>query len=75
MNLILAIGLICLSLFLGILIGAFLRRRSKYNGIINVIKTPDKTTYSIELNHPTEVLQTVKEATFKIQLPDEDPVA
>jgi hypothetical protein len=75
MNLILAIALMWVALSLGILIGAFLKRRYKYNGIINVIRTPDKTTYSIELNHPTEVLQTIKEATFKIQLPDEDPVA
>jgi hypothetical protein len=75
MNLILAIALIWLALSLGILIGALFRRRHKYNGIINVIRTPDKTTYSIELNHPTEVLETVKEAIFKIQLPEEDPVA
>lgn len=75
MNLILAIALMGLALSLGILIGAVFKRRHKYNGVINVIRTPDKTTYSIELNHPTEVLQTVKEATFKIQLPDEDPVA
>ena len=75
MNLILAIALIWLALSLGILIGVVFKRRRKYNGIINVIKTPDKTTYSIELNHPTEVLQTVKEATFKIKLPDEDPIA
>lgn len=75
MNLILAIALIWLALSLGILIGALFRRRYKYNGVINIFKTPDKTIYQIELNHPTEVLETVKEVRLQIKLPDEDPIA
>lgn len=74
MNLILAIVLIWLSLSFGILLGAIFRRRPKYNGVINITVTEDKTLYSLELNHPVEDLQDMDQAVFEIK-PLVNPIA
>lgn len=45
----------------------YLMRGFKYTGIINVFQSPEKTTYSLELNHEPEELETKKRALFKVQ--------
>lgn len=74
MNLILAIVLIWLSFSFGILFGAIFRRKRRYNGVINITVTEDKTLYSLELNHPVEDLQDMNSALFEIK-PLGNPIA
>jgi hypothetical protein len=50
-----------------------LGRRHKYVGNIVVKKDPDtlKTIYSLELNDNPEIIDSRKEVTFKVLIPDE----
>lgn len=59
----------CLAVILGISSKQYENSNARFSGVINAIKTDDKTVYSLELNHAPELLEQKKEATFKINPP------
>lgn len=67
----LEIVLICLAFCLGVVCGTctmlFLKGVPRYSGVINVTKTENKITYSLELDHDPEDLENMKVARFKIR--------
>lgn len=63
----------CLAVILGISSKQYENNDGRFSGVINTIKTDDKTLYSLELNHDPKLLEQKKEATFKIQPPLVDP--
>lgn len=73
MNLILAVVLIWISFSLGVIFGfgfCRMRRRDKFIGVINVIKTEDKIIYSLELDRPAEDLEDLEDVWFRVKLPE-----
>jgi hypothetical protein len=66
-------SIIAFQAFLGALLGisnkSYEQSGAKYGGEINVIDTPDKTIYSLDLNHDPEELKEKKEVTFKVNQP------
>lgn len=56
--------------FLGVILGlsssAYSKSEAKYDGVINVIETEDKKLFSLELKTDPNVLDTQREAVFKI---------
>jgi hypothetical protein len=65
--------LLSIEAFLAVLLGISSKQyensNARFSGVINTIKTDDKTVYSLEMNHAPELLEQKKEATFKINPP------
>lgn len=62
--------LLAIEAFIGAVLGistkAYNASDAKYTGEINVTKAPDKTVYSLDLNHAVEDLDKKDEALFKV---------
>lgn len=64
--------LIWVAFSVGFVLGAGfarMRRRDKFVGIINVIKTEDKVIYSLELDRPAEDLDALEDVWFTVKSP------
>lgn len=62
--------ILAVETFIGAILGLSTRQYvnsgAKYSGAINVIETPDKTVYSLDLDHAPEELAKKDEAIFKV---------
>jgi hypothetical protein len=59
-----------ITTFLGLVIGlskdSYNKSDAKYDGVINVLSTEEKKTYTLELNTSPETLDSQNEALFKV---------
>lgn len=62
--------IVAIDAFLGVLVKvgerSYDKSNAKFDGNINVFKTPEKTTYLLELNTAPDKLETMQTATFKV---------
>lgn len=65
--------IVAIVTFLGVLIKlgdvSYNKSTDKYAGTINVVETPDKKLFSLDLNSTPESIEAKKEVTFKVAPP------
>lgn len=54
------------GIFAGFILFRWLGRKRSYSGIINVIRNPDKTLFSLELQEDPEMIAYQDEVVFKV---------
>lgn len=63
-------SIIAVDTFLGVLLGistnTYTKSGAQYSGSLNVTDTPEKTVYSLDLNHEPEELKNKSQVTFKV---------
>lgn len=69
--------IVAVDTFLGILVKvgetSYNNSESRFAGAINVAEQPDKTVYSLDLNHPVEELTNKDQVTFRVNTPKVPP--
>lgn len=71
--------IVALDAFLGVLVkvgeASYDNSTAKFVGAINVAELPDKTVYTLAMNHEPETLKNMDKATFKVNNLPPAPVA
>ena len=60
------------GLFIGLIMQRGLARRRSYSGIMNVVKHPDKTVFTLDVHEDPVLLIDKDEVIFKVVTSEED---
>jgi hypothetical protein len=70
-------SIVAVDTFLGVVVKvgemSYNNSNSRYAGAINVSEQPDKTVYSLDLNHDPAELKNMDSVSFKVNTPKENP--
>lgn len=61
-----------IGVFAGFILHRWLGRRSSYSGTIQVIRNPDKTLFSLELDEDPEMIAFKDEVIFKVETSEDN---